>query len=297
MSLDKSISCCWFESDTRLGSVYVGFEATEAEQKNLAGPHRVFQQAALVSNSELFVQAIELWQKIDLDLMPCEQPDDSGIHLSLTLKAATDENNSDPAMAAVSQPNSARRIVAIFPTGSFKELTPLNDELGAVINIESSAMHLQVELDRFEISAEEFEALENGAVVVLPKSYESDWVIAAKSITPDLSFEMTGTVVRNNNSAEVVLSLPGNSAVSVSEKSNSEHVEDTDHHNHTVSVYCQNSCEVPINQLLGVSSNIQLQLNTSQLVLTSENRLVAHGALLAYGRGSVLAVNQMVAPG
>ena len=302
MSLDHSTTYCWFESGTRLGPVYIGFEISEAEQHNLAGPHCVFQQAALVSNSELFVQAIELWQKIDLDLMPCNEPVETGIQLNLTLKSDATENTSGESGNTIDniQHESPRKVAAIFPVSSFTELAPLNDELDAVLSIDSSAVLLQVKLDDFEISAEEFGLLESGAVVLLPKSYESEWFIDIDSITPDLPFNMPGTVVWKSTSTEVLFSLKNSQTsqteVPIKSDAGSE-LEDNDRSCHRVSVYCQNPCKVPINQLLGSSENIKIPLDTSQLTLTSENCVVAHGALLSYGRGGVLAVNQIVTSG
>jgi len=300
MSLDKSTRYCWFESATRLGKVYTGFEMSEAEQRNLVGPHCVFQQAALVSNSELFVQAIELWQKIDLDLMPCDQPGDSGIQLELALKPAITEANStgQTSESPDSRPQTSRKILAVFPVESFADLVPLDEELSGVLSINSSAVLLQVKLDDFEISAEEYDSLESGAVVVLPKSYEPHWIIGAESVTPDLPFYTRGKLKQSKDSTEILLS-PLNSSESETSTRIDSGVEQIDMEpgHYRVGVYSQIPCEVPINQLLGGSSDIHIPIDTSQLALTSENRVIAHGALLAYGRGVVLAVSQMVAPG
>ena len=68
---------------------------------------------------------------------------------------------------------------------------------------------------------------------------------------------------------------------------------DADHNRHKVSVYCQSPCEVSINQLLSTAINVEIPLDTSQLTLISENRVLAYGAFLAYGRGGVLAVSHL----
>jgi len=83
---------CWYRSETQLGLIHLGVETSEAEQTNLQGPHRVFQQAALIANTEVMLQAIELWQEIDLDLIPCEAPDNTTLHLSLQLQDSPDSN-------------------------------------------------------------------------------------------------------------------------------------------------------------------------------------------------------------
>jgi len=235
MSLDKSLKYCWFESGTRLGKVYIGFEVSENEQNNLAGPHGVFQQAALVSNSELFVQAIELWQKIDLDLMPCEQPGDSGIQLELGLKSAVSEGGSTGQLSESTdkQPENTRKIAAVFPVESFADLVPLDEELSAVLSVDSSVVLLQVKLDDFEISAEEYNSLESGAVVVLPNSYEPDWFVGATSVTPDLPYYTSGKLKQNKDSAEVLLFPLNNSESEASGKIGDDLEQiDTEHRNY-----------------------------------------------------------------
>lgn len=338
MSLNKNKLYCWFKSDTRIGLVHIGFEINNTEQLNLEGPHRVFQQAALVSNSELFVQAIELWQKIDLDLTPSDQPVDSGIHISMTLKAACRAEARPDALKVESDTQHAQGIVAVFPHDSLSRLAPLSDELSAVVNIESSSVSLQIELDDFEITSDEFDSLETGAVVILPKSYESEWTIGVKSITPKIPFTVSGSLKQNNDSAEIVLSLPessGHQITGVAEtnaglQTNSDsgpesgaesapgsgsHTDNLqtiagvvvkdrtsvnispssgDHKKRQVKVECKHPCVVPIDRLLGDVGNVHLPLDTSQLSLTCDDRVLAHGSLLAYGRGGILAVNQMI---
>jgi len=251
----------------------------------------------LVSNSELFVQAIELWQEIDLDLNPCDQPDDSGIRLSLGLKPVIGESNIAETETTVNHPT--RRLVAIFSINSLNELKPLTEELNAVLSVESSSVLLQIELDDFEISAEEFDSIESGALVLLPKSYQSEWVIEAKSITPELQFQVSGALIEGKDSTEIRLSVLDKLTDPVVNTvgNNNSNLTDAFPSSCKVSVHCQNLCEVPIKQLIGSSKNIQIPVDTSQLILTSANRAVAHGALLAYGDGGVFAVSQMAEPG
>ena len=290
MSVTDFNSHCWFKSDTRLGCVHVGVKANEAERANLDGPHRVFQQAALLSNLELFVQSLELWQKIDLDLMPSDAPDRFGITLNLSLKAPDDV----PAQSPEKHPE----LAVVFKDDVLSQLAPLNETLSRVISLAGSTVKLQVELDRFEVADDEYAScksngLETGSAVLLPGSFKPDWFVTARCIESEVDYMVRGRL--NARSGEIELSLePGKETVDIA---NTNSARETDSGGDTVSkgelrVIGRNVLEAPIDRLL--TTDVTLPVNLDQLSLIVDGELHAHGSIIEYGRGSLFTVDEVV---
>ncbi len=302
---------CWYRSDTQLGWMYVGVETTEAEQVNLQGPHCVFQQAALLSNSEVMIQAIELWQEIDLDLVPCEAPDNASLHLSLQLTAGAGANSDSGADAistaleestqsqvATSESstqtnsnvtNNQQRIVMVFDCATLVQLKPLSLELQSVLSVKSSSIELRVQLDQFSIPSDEMAMIENGAVVVIPAAYQSEWVIAAISATPEVPLKFGGTVEQGDQALQLQIAHQEASR-SDNQVGSGETLDDS------VTVWCKQLCSIPVKELLGLDTSDQTtnlhSLDARELKLVQGESTIAHGSLLSYGRGSVVAVSE-----
>ena len=109
-------------------------------------------------------------------------------------------------------------IVAVFSPAFLTRLDPVSKELEAVLELGGSEVALQVELDEFEISTEEFKLLDNGAVVVLPKSYQPNWQINAKSVTKDIELDIAGKLTCSDDRSDVLLATKESAKQSVEPK-------------------------------------------------------------------------------
>lgn len=312
-----------------MGLMYIGVATNEAEQANLQGPHCVFQQAALLSNTEVMIQAIELWQEIDLDLVPCEAPENTSLHLSLQLNNNSGSNaeaqnagespTSEPqrqgaesgrvdidavetgeageqdakqgsqAQAAANPSQKQQRIVMVFDCATLVQLKSLSQELQSVLNVTSSSIELHIQLDQLNIPPEEMAKIENGAVVVIPAAYQPEWGIVAISATPEVPLKFNGSVKKSDEALQ--LQISGHEANSSGGLLGAEEMSDD-----TVSLWCKQLCSIPVKELLGMDTSAQaaqlLSLDARELKLVQGESTIAHGSLLPYGRGSVLAVSE-----
>jgi len=265
---------CWYSSETQLGLMYVGVQTSEAEQANLQGPHSVFQQAALLSNTEAMIQAIELWQEIDLDLVPCGAPDSTSLHLSLQLN---DNDNASPA------------VVMVFDCATLVQLKSLSPELKSVVNVTSSNVDLRVQLDRLSISSEELAMIEDGAVVIIPAAYQPEWGVVAISATPEVPLRFGGRVEKGDQALQV--------QIAHHEANTSDVAAGADRpSDDSVTVWCKQMCTIPVKELLGIDAGEQsaqlISLDARELKLVQGESTIAHGSMLSYGRGSVMAVSE-----
>lgn len=333
---------CWYHSDTQLGLMYLGVEISEAEQTNLQGEHRVFQQAALLANTEVMLQAIELWQEIDLDLVPCEAPGNTSLHLSLQLQdnantdgnanrtalVATTENQVEtddsaaaggtvesageppetgeqtaneagarpesPAQSNATTASNQPRIVMVFDCATLVQLKSLSQELQSVLSVTSSSVDLRVQLDQFSITSEELAVLDTGAVVVIPAAYQPNWEIVAISDSPDVPLRFQGNAKQSDQSLQV--QFAHHEAISSNHKDSSDVDLLDESSNDYVTVWCKQQCSVPIKELLGVDTAAQTtqlhSLDVRELHIMQGESTIANGSLLAYGRGSVVAVSE-----
>jgi len=307
---------CWYHSDTQLGLMYLGVEISEAEQTNLQGEHRVFQQAALLANTEVMLQAIELWQEIDLDLVPCEAPGNTSLHLSLQLQdnANTDGNANRTALVATTEnqvetDDSAAAGGTVESAGEPPETgeqtaneagarpespAQSNAELQSVLSVTSSSVDLRVQLDQFSITSEELAVLDTGAVVVIPAAYQPNWEIVAISDSPDVPLRFQGNAKQSDQSLQV--QFAHHEAISSNHKDSSDVDLLDESSNDYVTVWCKQQCSVPIKELLGVDTAAQTtqlhSLDVRELHIMQGESTIANGSLLAYGRGSVVAVSE-----
>jgi len=337
---------CWYRSETQLGLMYVGVETSESEQANLQGPHCVFQQAALLSNTEVMIQAIELWQEIDLDLVPCEAPESTFLHLSLQLQgnANTSDNASATELAATSKnqvdtdesavvdstddsavessdaseqvsgeqrarasdsgadtashsnanaSNHQPRIVMVFDCATLIQLKSLSQELQSVLSVTSSSIELRIQLDQLSITAEELEKIENGAVVVIPAAYQPEWGIVAISTTPEVPLRFGGTVEKGDQALQVQFAHHESNP---SDNSANNPVGSDETSDDSITVWCKQLCSIPVKDLLGIDTSDQttqlFSLDARELELVQGDSAIAHGSLLSYGRGSVVAISE-----
>lgn len=331
--------------------MYLGVQASEAEQANLQGPHCIFQQAALLANTEVMIQAVELWQEIDLDLVPCEPPESTSLHLSLRLQnkehstnknvavseaepvsaepatvepastetpaAAPDVENAENSADITSTENKPSvksdelagqekngassnqsrsisddgqpHIALVFDYATLIQLKPLSQELELVLSISSSSIDLRVQLDQLSVSADEMAMIEAGAVMVMPAAFEAEWGVVAVSTSPEVPLRFGGSVKQVDQTLQVQFARHDETQPTALDSTD----DDT---NASLTVWCEQLCSVPVDELLGFDSNTQSaklhSLDARSLSIVQGESTVALGSLLPYGRGSVVAVSE-----
>jgi len=187
----------------------------------------------LLANTEVMIQAIELWQGIDLDLVPCVSPDNTSLYLTLQLNEQAEGDVSSNALSTETNPDTAtpentteseadvqasadqkpssnavntqQRVVLVFDCDALAQLKPLSQELQSVLNVTSSSVDLRVQLDQLSVTSEEMALIDTGAVVVIPAAFQANWDIVAVSETPDVPLRFGGHVKHAEHALELQL--------------------------------------------------------------------------------------------
>ena len=131
--------------------------------------------------------------------------------------------------------------------------------------------------------------------MIMPKSFDSDWVVSANSLSNDLPFHSSGRLVQDSDFSKIELASLNDAAELESDSTSA--VADTDQDRHQITVQSQIPYEIPIHDLLGASADICIPLDAQCLTLCRHDRPMAYGALVSYGRGGVFVLNQMAEPG
>ena len=154
----------WYAATTRLGQVHVGIEITDMPANPLQDINTIIGKAALLTEIEMLIQALENWQEVELDLAPSAPPADTT--LALRLHSLTHELSA-PAFV-------------VFETSAFTQLNDITRQFAEVIGVDSLKVPLKLILDSVSISAEEYNTISEGAMILLPSSFDATWVVRAQ---------------------------------------------------------------------------------------------------------------------
>jgi len=185
----------WYHCDCELGYLRVGVIVGTSMRQNMIGPLRVMRQAALLGEVELTVQAIELWQQIELDLQPLEDVLTDAVPIE---PAATLELS----MAPKINPD-ARDVRVLFPMDTLRRLKPVDAALSESFSMQWQQLDAELVVEDLTLSDEERKTIEQGGLVLLPHSFEEQWHANIRFLG-DINAQIAGTF--NIGSAEMTLS-------------------------------------------------------------------------------------------
>ena len=258
----------WYECHCDLGQIWVGVVVGEALISELTGPLKVMRQATLLADVELVLQALELWQNIDLDLYPIDPPAESTttntIHVTLTHKEAPDYYP----------------VRFELPAPMLHRLKPVDAELTRVLELSWSALGAQLVLDQFSVPEHEEQALQPGAVALLPQSFADAW--QARLVVPTIqNCVFTGVLEVQAGSFKVSGPCSDKTAESVGQ----------------LSVRLRQSIMLTADILLGESGGVpvplELDQSALQAVLCKSGNPVGSGTIGPVGTGHALFIDSM----
>jgi len=153
----------WYIAATRLGKVYVGLDAalSAASDQDVV---TMIGKAKLLASAEMFIQAFEQWQDLELDLTPALQPDDE--MFVLRVHPIIDKLSTSATIA--------------FEKSAIEQLNFMTPKFAEQFAIESEPASAAITLDELLISSDEYKLLSEGAMVLLPSSFNEHWVVQTK---------------------------------------------------------------------------------------------------------------------
>jgi len=170
----------WYQAETTLGRIHLGVEIDRELRTVLESAHRVLQQGTLLSEVELVVQAIELWQGVELDLAPVPSP--------LALAGAGSGALPPTLDAVITTPgyDLVRAVRLRLPLEALPRLQPADETLKSCFNFNWSSLPASVCLAQMTVTAAEAQRAVPGAMIVLPESFRESW---------DITGVLSGTAV------------------------------------------------------------------------------------------------------
>jgi len=156
----------WYQCDSPLGLVQLGIEVDAACEEVLSGTHQVLRQGTLLAENELLVEAIELWQDIQLDPVPVAI-DAQRAAISSVIWADITPHDA-PALRSMRLALSAAAI---------PHLKSCEKSLSDHLDFAWSSLSCTLRLSTLLLDATEMQALAPGAVVLLPESFRDDWMV------------------------------------------------------------------------------------------------------------------------
>ena len=155
----------WYRCGSRLGELTIGVDAGVDKLQRMQGSGLLLQQALLLSEVELTLQAFELWQNIDLDLVPVEEQlgeiELTGHELELVIT-----HRSLPEYL----PTRFR-----FNKQALPDMAMVDEQLEQSLQLDWSPLSVRVILDEFDLQERELKKIAAGSTVLLPASFNSPW--------------------------------------------------------------------------------------------------------------------------
>ncbi|MBX2826280.1 MAG: hypothetical protein KTR33_16210 [Gammaproteobacteria bacterium] len=167
----------WYRSESRLGQVMLGIEVHEPVATVLQGLHQVLRQGTLLAEHELLIEALELWQELQLDPVPL--PDLAEPVCDVECLAMVIRAPDVPMLGALH---------VRLPLTSLPDIKSAEQALPEQLSLTWSAIRCDLQLSSLHLAAVESSNLETGAVVLLPESYRDIWKVTVSVAEADINF-------------------------------------------------------------------------------------------------------------
>jgi|GEM_PF-4973001 len=261
----------WYSAPTSLGEIYVGVEAPTLEEANRFDPTSIIGKASLLARAEPMVQTMEFWQSIELDLTPAQMPVNHTLAMRLQRVASP-----------VSLPT-----YFVFEAQAYSQLKPIPTDMAKVIDISALNVSHKLRLDSVSLSQAEYDALEEGALVLMPSSFNENWFVTAYNVntTVSQSLQFSINAVSQTLTVGEKSALEQHLAVSTGNEAQSETQHDVND-SITIDIALSRSVPLPLESLLGSAGFEQaLSLHNADITISQHDQLLATGTLCQVGRG------------
>lgn len=160
----------WYRADSRLGELYLGVGGYDTDNRAIGA----LGQACLLGDVELLLQAVELWQDIDIDPRPMAgSPPGNGCRIHIRAHArATGAPHADV--------RQCRPLLLEIPRDRLPSMNGVDAAVAAVIDTEATRLPASLTLAEVTLDDSERARLTPGALLLLPGSFSGDWRVSLR---------------------------------------------------------------------------------------------------------------------